>query len=459
MSPGPGRMKSRSGAYKMSERTPRESRMHELYKPYAAMQRVPIPTSDRSISSKGTTYNMVIDRNNDLRAVISRTEMRLKRWFRKGELLWCALENPIRGETREADIIFWPGLVQETIMKPEAIPRPASDTGGPSGDNSSKPSAEPAPTSGDSESPWTVRQSTMYKIKFLAVRHASVYADHQVLPYQAYIMDEGLRRAMETFPLENLDINPDVIRNFDPRTPPETPSTDAYHRERFENAVGPYVLAIQAAAYISNYWFPTNEWEFRYKVSTPKPPSQPATTTMTGSISTDNAAMDVSMDTQPHGADTQEDIAKRVLGQTPGSLTTSQSHTQLRYQGIWWGAERIWTSELVRLKIARRQLAPRGGPDIYPAAGPSQSAIEYSERLAGVYGMDSEGVDYGAEARGLFMKMDGLFVVSLPGEDGQAPKKECRVSGMLYELADVDWVDPLDSVGQSFRPELPSIAH
>lgn len=54
-------------------------------------------------------------------------------------------------------------------------------------------------------------------------------------------------------------------------------------------------------------------------------------------------------------------------------------------------------------------------------------------------GRDPE--EMGAKARGVFMKLDALFVVDVPQQDGSS-KKECRASGMLYELADADWEDP-----------------
>lgn len=45
------------------------------------------------------------------------------------------------------------------------------------------------------------------------------------------------------------------------------------------------------------------------------------------------------------------------------------------------------------------------------------------------------------EVGGVFLKLDGLFVVDTPKEGGLL-KKEGRASGMLYELAELDWEEP-----------------
>ena len=40
----------------------------------------------------------------------------------------------------------------------------------------------------------------------------------------------------------------------------------------------------------------------------------------------------------------------------------------------------------------------------------------------------------------MFMRIESIFVVEVPKSDGQHGSiKECRASGMIYELADIDW--------------------
>jgi hypothetical protein len=131
-------------------------------------------------------------------------------------------------------------------------------------------------------------------------------------------------------------------------------------------------------------------------------------------------------------------------------LSVAQTVTQRRYQGMWWGAERIWTDDLIRLKVGRSQIAPEGAECIFPPSGPSRQTIEYNSRLGFP---NPDGKEYDARGRGVFMKLEALFIAHVPREDGQGTKEQVRASGMLYELADVDWQDPeAERFGQA--PEL-----
>ena len=42
------------------------------------------------------------------------------------------------------------------------------------------------------------------------------------------------------------------------------------------------------------------------------------------------------------------------------------------FQGLWWGGERIWLGDLVRLKRLRKELPEELGP---PAAGAAERAV------------------------------------------------------------------------------------
>jgi hypothetical protein len=402
------------------------------------VHRVPQPAKDRIKSPK---YNMSRDRNSDLTAIHSQNGMLLKRWFREGELLWCALDTPIPGRTPQEDLHFWPGLVQEIILKPEAIP--IDDTDAEMRDGTAQsPSSGPVQsesTPSKPSCPWTVRQHLVYKMKFLGVKHSGFFRDNQVLPYQSYIVPAEVRQALETYSFKDVDLTPEVLHTFDPRTPLDEDSSISVRC--FEAAVGPYALAIQTACSISNFWSPTDQWEFRYTI----PPASSAPTSRvepSGLVSA--LATASSSNAKLHSDDAaMNDTTFRILGPQPTPLSTAQTFSQTRYQGIWWGAERIWTDELVRLKVARKQLAPNGGENIYPSAGPGPSSIDYTVKISKGDESNPEGPEYGAEARTVFMKLEGLFVVELPKrhESGDV-KKECRASGMLYELADEDWIDP-----------------
>ncbi len=58
----------------------------------------------------------------------------------------------------------------------------------------------------------------------------------------------------------------------------------------------------------------------------------------------------------------------------------------------------------------------------------------------------------GVGSRGVFMFIDGIFLVEVRLPQGSGVKRECRVSGKLYELADVDSIgndEPYQSASES----------
>ncbi|KAG6891593.1 hypothetical protein C0992_002631 [Termitomyces sp. T32_za158] len=437
----PGRPKS---VYEVAAK-----RAHD--KVYASVQKAPIPviTKAPNIHHKAT---MVVERNSDLRAVSSKTSMKLRRWFRPGELLWCALTHPIKGPNDTA-IYFWPGLVDEVKLKPRPVPRETLEETPMSSDNEKA-----------SDVPWSVTQSTNYKMQLLAVNCTYLVSDNQVLPYQAHVPSDDLIAALKAFPTERLNFNRESMSKFNP-CPKEGGAL-------FDEAVSPYAMAVQIGSTLSGFWCLTDEWAFEYQLSrdlfpAPTPPRPKSAPSLAMSLSEaieaagqHNAQTSLSISSgtssssgpKPHtngtsypnvsganpdmsSSETQR-ISTRILGKMavpPG--TNSQPLTQMRFQGLWWGGERIWTDELVRLKVPRRCIAPSGAENICPPSGPGKSTLA----MWGASGKDIK--ELGAGSRGVFMRLDGLFVVDAVQSDGFSTKKECRASGMLYELADIDWED------------------
>ena len=116
------------------------------------------------------------------------------------------------------------------------------------------------------------------------------------------------------------------------------------------------------------------------------------------------------------------------------------SRKQTRFQGLWWGAERIWMDELVRLKIDRTHLAPEGQSMFRKPAliGPTRQQFN-AERVKLQNGNYVQSHDVGS--RGTFMYIDGIFLAEVQDRSGSGVKRECRVSGKLFELADEDYID------------------
>ncbi|KAI0289449.1 hypothetical protein BC826DRAFT_914503 [Russula brevipes] len=407
---------------------------------YATVRRAPKPKSE-----KGPTQVMLQERYADLQAMYAETTAELRRWYRIGELVWCALDPPIHGPG--ASITFWPGLVDDCTFKAETLPRPKSPSiHSADGDFEMDDGTDSAQTSGPSNDattngevpypitphpgntkpakgtplPWIVRQKTMYKVKLLGINHDYVASEIQVLPYQGYTPSHELLQALQNTPIERVTSKPEEIAAFNPCAPDEAAAESELDStgRRFADATSPYTLAVEIAAGIAVCWTPTDEWEFKMVVPLPSPArtADPA---------------DASASTT---AGEPESYSLR-----PRAPPASSTVTQTRYQGLWLGAERIWTDDLVRLKAARGQIAPQGSPQILPPSGPSKSTItelKLDEQT------DEVLKAHGARDRGVFMQLEALFVVDVPDASGAGVHAECRASGMLYELADEDWEEP-----------------
>ncbi|KZP25538.1 hypothetical protein FIBSPDRAFT_783082 [Athelia psychrophila] len=429
-------------------------------KPYAAaIRRVPKPPR----ATQEPKQVFAPQRNSDLRAAYGKTSAKLKRWFREGEVLWCALAIPINGGKGDEDrILFWPGVVAEIKFKTEPIPRNHSmDDEGDGAGQEVEPAlaritAHPStahsnrgPMLESSQSSWTVRQWTVYSMRLLAVSHTIDIPDEGVLPYQAYVPPDQLLQAMRDVPYEQLDPRPERMSLFNPSpAPPQDPLALAdflysySNGQRFVEAAAPYSIAMQIASGMAGGWSVTDEWAYKLNVEAAdidlarsRAPQYP------GSL---HEVISASM---AHNA-AQHDVSESASAgpssrPVPATAAVRQTVVQKRYQGLWWGTERIWTDDVVRLKVARRQIAPQGAENIYKPAGVSQRSIEYNTE----HGFpDPAGPEFDASGRGVFMRIEAIYLADIQ-RDGKT-KGEIRVSGMLYELADVDWEDPEDQSHQ-----------
>ncbi|KAJ7247607.1 hypothetical protein B0H12DRAFT_736890 [Mycena haematopus] len=361
-------------------------------KTYAAVQKsVNLPKTSPHIQTKDV---MLVERNNNLReACRPASEGSLPRWFREGELVWCALDKPIMRPDEGDCIQFWPAIIDEMHLRvtPRQIP----------------PGSVPADTV---STPWVTQQSTTYKVQFLAIQRSYLLPDTMIIPYQTYIIPPSILQEMVARPIDDWDLSPDQLTTFDPCPPQAVPLPT------FTDTLTPLALALQIASTLSGFWCLTDEWDA--KLTLPpvvRPPPPPSSLQYAIEFAGANNANMGSISSGPRGQ-----------GLPPPSRVVHQT----RFQGLWWGGERIWADDLVRLKVPRNCLAPMGAQHIFAPSGPGNK----SRLLAESRGGDSTA--YGASSRGVFMKIDTIFIV-----DGSG-KRECRVTGMLYELADLDWEDP-----------------
>ncbi|KAJ6619838.1 hypothetical protein B0H10DRAFT_1876393 [Mycena sp. CBHHK59/15] len=343
---------------------------------------------------------MLVERNNNLRDASRRpTEGSLPRWFREGELVWCALTTPILGAKDDEAIRLWPAVVDEVKLNVHRENRPVQND-----------VAEEVST------PWVTRQSTTYKVQFLAISRSYVVPDTMVIPYQSHIVSEAVLHRMVHRPIEDWDFDEQRLSRFDP-CPADSPPPS------YTDTLTPFAVALQIASVFSGFWCLTDDWEAKLSLppAASRPPPPPSSLQSAIEFAGTNNAYNGSISSGPNPN----------RGQAPPQTRIA---TQTRFQGMWWGGERIWADDLVRLKVPRSCLAPAGAYHIFAPSGCGAKG----KAIAEAQGADPSA--YGAASRGVFMKIDVIFVVD--SAPGTGAKRECRVSGMLYELADEDWEDP-----------------
>ncbi|PBK99726.1 hypothetical protein ARMGADRAFT_985610 [Armillaria gallica] len=398
-----------------------------------------------------TKIAMVVERDQDLRAVHSQDahKMRLKRWYREGEAVWVALNHPISLSGDTVKITLWPAIIEDVQLQKTVIELQNGTT------SVSFPPVEMGEPSEQSESavhpvrvpPWEVTETYAYKVKFLAVSRVYTVADSQVLPYRAYIPPSNIITFIQSLPPDAFNLDKEFLQSCNPQSFPPPP---------WASVVSAYAYALQIGGSLALFWNMTDEWQFKFTPQEPVKQSQQSQSSLVNAIaaaSSQNAALhqagssSISTAAPPSsgyystfdssgyrdGLSTQEmqAVTEGMLGPSP---LIGQTIEQLNFQGMWWGAERIWVDEIVRLKPLRAVLAPEGTQHILPPAGPGKAQTELCHKLG------RSPKEYGAGARGLFMRLERLFLVE--GLSGGQKTKECRASGVLYELADKDWEDP-----------------
>ncbi|KAJ7043682.1 hypothetical protein C8F04DRAFT_1072948 [Mycena alexandri] len=376
-------------------------------KTYAAVQKSHnLPKTSPHIQTK---HVMLVERNNNLRdACRLPSEGCLPRYFRDGELVWCALENPIMShpeqpvtspEEESLMIKYWPAIIDEVKLAIVRAPIPPD-----------------AITADNAATPWVTRQFTTYRVRFLGISQTYLLPDNMVIPYQSYLVPEPLLNGMAHRPIDDWDFTTEKLADFDPCPPP--PGVSPSYRD----ALTTFALALQIASTVSTFWCVTDEWDAKLPLPPPTARPVPPPSSLQSAIEAagSNNAYGGSISTGP------------IQIRAPAPAPPARVVTQVRFQGMWWGGERIWADDLVRLKVPRSCLAPAGAQHIFAPSpgGPKATALAQSR------GRDP--AEYGAIARGVFMRIDTIHILDANSQG----KRECRVTGMLYELADIDWEDP-----------------
>lgn len=311
-----------------------------------------------------------------------------KRFHRIGEVIWCFLDVPIAGPgERDSAITAWPGIVKSvqrsmhvTIVMDESSVehRKGND------------------------------QPYAYEVTLFNVDTVITIPDEKVLPYQAMSSPQPLLDALSSL-MHTID------RKGHTLSTPADGGVDALSKFTFEEAALPYALAVQTPIMLAKYWACTDTWIFKYTITADKAIASPV-------VPSNKKFRTPGL----HIGPMPELLPSISAG--PSALpaeSPAQAKTQKRYQGLWWGGERIWVDDLVRLKVPRGELAPDGSERILPVVPPSQATIEYTIQK----GVDQEHAP-GSGDRALFLRITSIFVV----------EKTVRMSGMLFDLVEEGFV-------------------
>ncbi|KAJ4463600.1 hypothetical protein C8J55DRAFT_553316 [Lentinula edodes] len=246
--------------------------------------------------------------------------------------------------------------------------------------------------------------------------------DHQLLCYQAYLPSTELIYALQDVPLSKIRLDAGYTTNFTPVIS-ESPEEAASPSPSFEDSTGPLAPKLRDSGVSQT---------IGTSICDPPPtaPSGPSISSFAGYSLQDAIVAASNSNAYTAGPQTSYGFSDifgnryRTLEELNRTKATTlgvpkavgHTFTQQNFHGLWWGAKRIWTGDLLRLKIAAMQLQETNGDNL-------------------------DAKEFGARSRGVFMRLDALFTVEV--DLGRRRKRnECRVSGTLYELADIEWVDP-----------------
>ncbi|KAG8926292.1 hypothetical protein FRC02_008995 [Tulasnella sp. 418] len=217
---------------------------------------------------------------------------------------------------------------------------------------------------------YSVAQTTVYRIRLLGLSSHYIRHEHEILPWLAYRVPRNLADALQLSPRTASFKD---LAAFQPLPHPlEVPWNDSLDEEQGwprdepndgqhnpAHASSAYRFALSIASKTIDSWCPTDRWLFE-----------------------------------------------------PGLGEGQNSSTQVRFQGLWWGGERIWVGDVVRIKLRLVDFIAEGL--LQPSAM--------------------------ADTRGLFVKINGIYLSKSSSTDsnrGIIP----MFCGTLLEVADISCPD------------------
>ena len=349
--------------------------------PWFAIRKDPKPVKP----SAGPKVPVNAHRISDLEGLNSPHRQRL---HRIGEVIWCFLDVPIaRPGEKDSAIGAWPGFVKgiQRSMHITIVMGESSVEHRKGGD-----------------------QPYAYEVSLFSIEGFITISDEKVLPYQAMGSPQPLLDALSSL-MHTVD------RTGHTLCIPADGGIGALSKFTFEEAALPYSLAVQVPIMLAKYWTCTDAWTFKYTITADKVVATPL-------VSPKKKFRTPGLHIGP-----MPNLLPSISAgpSAPSVESPAEVKTQKRYQGLWWGGERIWVDDLVRLKVPRREFDPEGSDNVLPVVPPSQAAIEYTVQKD----IDPEDAP-GSGDRGLFLRITSIFTA-----DAQV-----RIAGMLFDLVEEGFI-------------------
>lgn len=278
--------------------------------------------------------------------------------YRRGEVVWAAVNPPLAppASTSSANeaISYWPGVITDQNIKIYTY------------------------------LDGTREEVHLYDVQYLSTPQTQVLEEPSVLPLQAYRLPASLNERLSMYrppPDATFEESFAKWRTFRPLAASSYETEGEHPDPEFEDAIPAYILAIRTSDYVTTFYRPDLEWN---------------------------------LDAQPLAP-----VAKSTRASGHATPTTGGSFAgQHLYQSLWWGSERIWTGDIVRIKPERTDFPPLVQESLRPPVPPELSA--------------------GRTA--LFLHVDMIHSDFNVPREGECPK----VTGTLWEIVSADWNDPAD---------------
>lgn len=229
--------------------------------------------------------------------------VRQSRSFRKGELVWIALNTPLVNEaapnpTRlaQSSIRYWPAIVEDYRLQSKV-----SVVG----------LGEP--------SDYITEQVLTYEVKFICLACSKVVQEDQLLAYKLHNPPQETVEYIQTLPAPSTPLSryPYWFRLHKEASLPGAEIEEAEEASLFDNpymeAISQYAVALQVAAHVAMMWTPCETWPSHYNLD--------------------------------------EDYSPAV-------------REDRDFLGLWWGSELLVVGELALLSCSLAHLAPH--PSISP---------------------------------------------------------------------------------------------